>query len=103
MTLRVARAGRAALLACVVSACDGSAEPTAKPDEVDASGAAGAWLRDVTSPAGLDFVHVTGAERRWWFPEIMGSGLGLADVDGDGANGMTLRKMSINITSPPTP
>jgi hypothetical protein len=48
--------------------------------------AAGAvWFEEVSAPAGLDFRHSPGQERRYLFPEIMGSGLGFADVDGDGA------------------
>tara|TARA_R110002126_G_scaffold6119_18_gene32324 strand:- start:10873 stop:12633 length:1761 start_codon:yes stop_codon:yes gene_type:complete len=42
------------------------------------------WFEDVTAAAGVDFVHVTGARGKYWFPEIMGGGVAFVDVDGDG-------------------
>lgn len=48
------------------------------------SGAPDAWFEEVAARAGLDFTHVAGTKRRFWLPEIMGSGLGFADVDQDG-------------------
>ena len=41
------------------------------------------WFVENASERGLDFVHARG-EARYWFPEIMGSGLALVDVDADG-------------------
>jgi hypothetical protein len=43
-----------------------------------------AWFEEVAGRAGIDFRHVPARERRFRFPEIMGAGLGFADVDGDG-------------------
>jgi hypothetical protein len=43
------------------------------------------WFTEVALHAGVDFRHSPGRVRRHWFPEIMGSGLGFADVDEDGA------------------
>jgi hypothetical protein len=43
------------------------------------------WFRSVAAERGLDWTHVRGAEQRHWFPEIMGGGVGLLDVDRDGA------------------
>jgi hypothetical protein len=42
------------------------------------------WFRDVTREAGIDFVHESGARGEFVMPEIMGSGAGLFDYDGDG-------------------
>lgn len=39
---------------------------------------------DSARASGLEFVHNTGATGRQYFPEIMGSGCGLLDYDGDG-------------------
>jgi hypothetical protein len=78
------RPDRVALFLWIVSACDGPAETRALAAPARDDTVAGAWFRDATARSGIDFVHVIGAERRWWFPEIMGSGLGWADVDADG-------------------
>jgi hypothetical protein len=64
--------------ACLLAACG---EPGGGAQASDPE----AWFADATASSGVAFTHVAGAERRWWFPEIMGSGLGLADVDADGA------------------
>jgi len=42
------------------------------------------WFESASDRAGVRFRHVAAPERRFRFPEIMGSGLGFADVDGDG-------------------
>ena len=42
------------------------------------------WFDDEAAARGLDFHHVSGAEGRYWTPEIMTGGVALADVDGDG-------------------
>lgn len=39
---------------------------------------------DVTTAAGIDFVHVNGAAGKKWLPETMGSGVGMLDYDSDG-------------------
>ena len=44
-----------------------------------------AWFRAVPPEQGLDWRHVRSDEARFWFPEIMGGGVGLLDVDQDGA------------------
>ncbi len=67
------------VLATIASACSGG-DAARGP-----GGTAGpAWFEEVSARAGIDFRHVPARERRYQFPEIMGSGLGLADVDGDG-------------------
>ena len=42
------------------------------------------WFEDRASAAGFDFRHVSGHAQRHLMPEIMGGGVALADVDGDG-------------------
>ena len=42
------------------------------------------WFEDRASAAGIHFQHVSGHAQRHLMPEIMGGGVALADVDGDG-------------------
>lgn len=42
------------------------------------------WFVDVTGPAGIDFVHFDSATPKHYIPEVMGSGVGFIDYDGDG-------------------
>ncbi|HZO84130.1 MAG TPA: VCBS repeat-containing protein, partial [Verrucomicrobiae bacterium] len=40
------------------------------------------WFRDATRELGIDFVHVAGTN--YWMPDQIGSGVCLADFNGDG-------------------
>ena len=51
---------------------------------VPAAAADGPLFVDVTSAAGIDFTHTTGAFGKKWLPETMGSGVVVFDADGDG-------------------
>jgi enediyne biosynthesis protein E4 len=51
---------------------------------VPQTGDAEAWFRDVTSEAGLDFMHDAGDLSKFQQPQIHGSGVALFDFDGDG-------------------
>src|SRR5262245_46077247 len=42
------------------------------------------WFVDVTQKAGIDFVHYDSATPKHYIPEVMGSGIGWIDYDGDG-------------------
>ncbi|HZZ79733.1 MAG TPA: VCBS repeat-containing protein, partial [Gemmataceae bacterium] len=42
------------------------------------------WFEDVTESVGIKFTHVPGASRNYHFPQIMGSGAALIDIDNDG-------------------
>ena len=42
------------------------------------------WFTEIGETAGFSFSHVSGARGEYWFPEIMGGGVGLLDYDGDG-------------------
>jgi len=84
----VTRAGRGRatgallLTGCLAAACGGGTAGDGAPGA--AGEAADGLFRDVTSAVGVDFVHVAGATGRYYFPEIMGAGVGLFDYDGDG-------------------
>ncbi len=43
----------------------------------------GAWFEEAAKASGLAFTHRPARAIRYWFPEIMGSGVGLFDYDGD--------------------
>jgi hypothetical protein len=42
------------------------------------------WLVDVTQNAGIEFRYQHGGSGEFYFPEIMGAGVGVLDADGDG-------------------
>ena len=42
------------------------------------------WFVEEAGARGLDFEHRSGFDGRYLFPEIMGGGAALADLDGDG-------------------
>jgi hypothetical protein len=79
------RAGARSLGALLGSAVLGSACAREEASAGSHAVAAGeVWFEDVAARAGIDFRHVHSNGRRMRIPEIMGSGLGFADVDGDG-------------------
>jgi len=41
-------------------------------------------FEDIRTAAGLDFVHDNGRQGEWQYPEILGGGCGLVDIDQDG-------------------
>ncbi|AKS43307.1 CRTAC1 family protein [Wenzhouxiangella marina] len=41
-------------------------------------------FEDITASSGVDFVHDNGRQGDWQYPEILGGGCGLVDLDGDG-------------------
>jgi hypothetical protein len=65
----------AAVLAPGGSSARAVAATTPRADEV---------FEEVAVSAGLDFVHFNGMSGRYYFPEVMGAGGALVDVDGDG-------------------
>lgn len=96
-TFRRLAAGRLAigLLAAAATSCGGGDPETAEPPSYAqarpsfterAGGGASTSLRltDVTTAAGVDFAHATGAFGEKWMPETMGSGVIVLDYDGDG-------------------
>ena len=68
----------AALGGCAGDDSGGRSSPPAAPADPNA------WLQDVAKASGLDFTHVSGHRERPYFPEIMGGGGALFDMDGDG-------------------
>jgi len=81
-TRRVPRSGVVAFLtgalALLVGGC--KAEPGGAPVGFESP----AVFVDATRDSGLDFEHCNGAAGAFHLPEIMGSGGGLVDLDGDG-------------------
>ena len=71
-------------VAALLCGCGGGEEPSGGDAGPAALTGGEPWFEDATDAAGVRFVHVYGRERRFWFPEIMGSGLGFGDLDGDG-------------------
>ena len=53
-------------------------------DESAVAGSGTVWFEDEATLRGLDFEHRSGFDGGYLFPEIMGGGAALADVDGDG-------------------
>jgi hypothetical protein len=87
----------AAIAAAAMTACaDRGVEegkPAANPggtiageagSAADGAADAAAWFEDVTTASGVRFRHVSGREEKPFFPEIMGGGVALLDMDGDG-------------------
>lgn len=71
------RLAASALLLAHLAGCGPAEEPRPQPGPAAA-------FRDVTAEVGVDFVHVAGDEGNYYFPEIMGAGVGLLDIEGDG-------------------
>jgi hypothetical protein len=57
----------------LLAGCGGSALPGPEP-----------WLRDEAHERGLTFSWASGHDQRYYFPEIMGGGAALFDLEGDG-------------------
>ena len=58
--------------------------PSPSPAPSTSSRTGGAWFEDVAQASGVSFVHRSGHEDRPYFPEIMGGGVALFDMDADG-------------------
>ncbi len=67
----------------VLAALPLGCRPAALAPTTDAP-AGPAWFRDVTEEVGLNFVHDPGPTRRYFMPQIMGSGAAVFDFDNDG-------------------
>lgn len=69
-----------ALATAMLSAC----APASAPGPSSATAANAAWFEEVASARGLTFVHASSHRDRFLLPEIMGGGVALFDMDGDG-------------------
>jgi hypothetical protein len=67
------------LLAGLVLGCNSAGPDTAKTEP-----APPAWFQDITEASGIRFVHDAGPPRKFFLPQIMGSGAALFDFDNDG-------------------
>src|SRR5438132_10519017 len=76
------RCGR--LLSWLLLAITGCARPgQAVPDKPEPAGPA--WFKEITTEAGLNFIHDPGpVDGRYFLPQIIGSGAALFDFDNDG-------------------
>ncbi|NIM00416.1 MAG: hypothetical protein GTO30_07870 [Acidobacteria bacterium] len=74
------RSSWAVLGGIALASCAGGDSPP--PEIVEAAGVP--WFEEVASDRGLRFEHRSGHEGRHVFPEIMGGGAALFDMDGDG-------------------
>ena len=93
MIARTAAPGRAPLLlaaAALLSACGGGSSTPGAGDGKTIGGLAEvptgpgpAWFEEVGEESGVDFEHTPGPQQ-FYFPEIVGSGLALFDMDLDG-------------------
>ncbi len=68
-------------IAIVCASCGCGEDGAARPEP---AGSSGDWFVEVAAGVGIDFVHTPGATGEYYFPEIMGPGCALLDVDGDG-------------------
>jgi len=65
---------------CIAGCGDGAAPPVDDPPLVPEA----PWFREVAAERGLAWEHSEEEEVRYWFPEIMGPGIGVLDHDRDG-------------------
>jgi len=79
-----ARAGTLLLAVALASCGGGDSTSSPAPSASDASEDEAPWFEEVAAAVGVDFVHTRGDEQRFWFPEIMGSGVAVFDHDADG-------------------
>ena len=70
------------VLPLLCAGCDGSTRAPAPDESVETVG--DAWFRDVAEERGLSFTHVSGASDAMYFPEIMGGGAAVFDLENDG-------------------
>ncbi|MCP3916206.1 MAG: CRTAC1 family protein [bacterium] len=75
---------RIAALGLLAGACGGGGETDDPSGSNGVESAGTPWFRDVAAESGVDFEHVRALDQRYWFPEIIGSGLAFFDYDGDG-------------------
>src|SRR5580704_18159494 len=82
------RRGRLARIACALSIGMGCflacRQPPSPLDTRNTSGSGPIWFEEIASRAGVDFVHRSVHQTRYYLPEIMGGGAALFDMDDDG-------------------
>ena len=74
--------GLAVALSATLIGCGDPAAPIAQPTPPPASGPA--WFEEVAQPSGVDFTWTSGHQEEFLMPEIIGGGVALLDIDGDG-------------------
>ena len=71
-------------LALLLVTCGPEAPPIEMEPDQDEARRVSPIYREIAAQAGLTFNHFNGATGKFFFPEIMGSGVALLDYDGDG-------------------
>ena len=61
------------------------------------------WFENVTEQRGIEFKHVSGFTDRPYLPEIMGGGVALVDVEGDGDLDIYFVQSGWHLASEPAP
>jgi hypothetical protein len=77
--------GSCAIASSFIAGCSKSAESTTISTTEKSEVLSGpAWFTECAAESGIDFLHVSGHEEKFVFPEIMSTGAALFDMDGDG-------------------
>ncbi len=79
--MRARRSSVAAALLVVSLGCERT--PTTTNRNATAESGGSPWFEDRTAGSGIDFLHTSGKQKRFWYPEIVASGVLLLDYDGD--------------------
>jgi len=86
LTRAIAFAASISAAIAALACSRGADEPASAADARTTSSAKGGavWFEEIAAQSGLGFRHVRASKQRFWFPELVGSGLAWLDVDGDG-------------------
>ena len=72
------------LLVLVAVGCRGGDDAPPTDSDRPSSPVLVEWFVDLTETTGLDFTHFNGMTGKFYYPEVMGPGVGLFDYDNDG-------------------
>jgi hypothetical protein len=75
-------------LAIAVAACEPKPQPGA--NSAGKPGGSAVRFNEASASSGLSFNHIPTRTENKWLPEIMGSGVGIADLNRDGAPDVVL-------------
>ncbi|MCH2149030.1 MAG: CRTAC1 family protein [Phycisphaerales bacterium] len=72
------------LLTAILLGCGDERHTEAPPAVASAAATSSPWFTDVSDTSGIDFTWVSGHHEQFLMPEIIGGGVALLDIDGDG-------------------